>query len=99
MSYFYSVERDKTEHTNLVCFLFLQNLRLVPQTSLRVQLERSTVSPWRGGVMGSLSVMTRVMKTAAQYALHPSSSVRRDSALMHTCGVMEKSTVKINLMK
>lgn len=49
--------------------------------------------------MGSLSVMTRVMKTAAPYALHPSSSVRRDSALMHTCGVMEKSTVKINLMK
>lgn len=49
--------------------------------------------------MGFLSVMTRVMKIAALYALHPSSSVRRDSALMHTCGAMEKLTVKINLMK
>jgi len=45
------------------------------------------------------SVMTRVMKIVAPYALHPSSSVRKDSVLMHTCGVMEKLTAKINLMK
>ena len=45
------------------------------------------------------SVMTRVMKIVAPYALHPSSSVRKDSVSMHTCGVMEKLTAKINLMK
>lgn len=45
------------------------------------------------------SVMTRVMKIVVPYALHPSSSVRKDSVSMHTCGVMEKLTAKINLMK
>lgn len=45
------------------------------------------------------SVMTRVMKIVVPYALQPSSSVRKDSVSMHTCGVMEKLTAKINLMK
>lgn len=83
----------------MICFLFLQNLRLVPQTNLPVQLERLTVSQWHGDVMDFQSVMTRVMKIVAQYALHPSFSVRKDSVSMHTCGVMEKLTAKINLMK
>lgn len=83
----------------MFCFLFLQNLQLAPQTSLPVQLERLTVSQWHGGVMGSLSVMTRAMRIVVQYALHLSSSVRKDSVLMRTWGVMEKLTAKINLMK
>lgn len=96
---FYSVKRAKIKCTHVLCFLFLQNLQLVPQTNLPVQLEKSTVSQWRGDVMDFQSVMTRVMKIVAPYAPHPNSSVRKDNVLMHICGVMEKLTAKINLMK
>lgn len=69
------------EYAHAFSFLFLQNLQLVPQTSLPVQLERLTVSQWHGGVMDSQSVMTRATRTVAQYAPHLSSSVRKDNVL------------------
>lgn len=70
-------------NAHVFCFLFLQNPQLAPQTSLPVQLERLTVYQWHGGVMDSQSVMTRAMRIVAQYALHLSSSVRKDNVLMH----------------